>query len=304
MIITRVAPVVVAGTLLAAVYTDAVAQDHPLIKAYDGSVLSRRDDVGHSTYKVVTSLDPKGKTDDEIIGTTTATGNLTQLFYENRAGRTQLEILTNYRQALRAAGFSILFECGGENCGPSWAGSRWGRVTGMKYTSSPLWYLSARRTVDESETYVAIAVMRLRHEIDILEVKAMETGLVTVTAEALKRGLATEGRVVLAGLFFDTDKAVLKPESKPALDVIGQFLKNESTLQVFIVGHTDTDGTLEHNMTLSLNRARAVVAALTAQYGIAATRLSAQGVGPLSPAKTNRSDAGKSGNRRVEMVAR
>ena len=109
---------------------------------------------------------------------------------------------------------------------------------------------------------------------------------------------------MLDGLFFDTDKAVLTPESKPALDVIGQFLEADPSLQVFIVGHTDIDGTLEHNMTLSLNRAKAVVATLTTRYGISAARLSAHGVGPLSPAKTNRSDAGKSANRRVEMVAR
>jgi outer membrane protein OmpA-like peptidoglycan-associated protein len=109
---------------------------------------------------------------------------------------------------------------------------------------------------------------------------------------------------VLDGLFFDTDKAVLTPESRPALDVIAQFLEDDPSLQVFIVGHTDTDGTLEHNMTLSLDRAKAVVAALTTHYGISVARLSAHGVGPLSPAKTNRSDAGKSANRRVEMVAR
>ncbi|MFN8625774.1 MAG: OmpA family protein [Candidatus Binatia bacterium] len=304
MTIARITAVVIAGTLLAASSAGAAPQDHPLIKPYEGSVMSRRDDLGHSTYKVVTSLDPKGTTDDEVIQSITASGNLSRLFYENPHDRSQLEILTNYKEALQAAGFSILFECGDKDCGPSWAGSRWGRVTGMKYTSSPLWYLSVKRVSDQSETYVAIAVMKPRHEIDILEVTAMEKGLVTVTAEALKRGLAAEGKVVLDGLFFDTDKAVLKPESKPALDVIGQFLEDDPSLRVFIVGHTDTDGTLEYNMMLSLNRAKAVVAALTTDYGIAVSRLSAHGVGPLSPAKTNRSDAGKSGNRRVEMVAR
>lgn len=303
MTIARMMLLVLAGALLTASPAGA-AQDHPLIKPYAGSVMSRRDDLGHSAYKVVTSLDPQGKTDDEVIQTLTVTGNLSRLFYENAPGRSQLEILANYKEALQAAGFSILFECGDKDCGPSWAGSRWGRVTGMKYTSSPLWYLSAKRVSDQSEIYVAIAVMKPRHEIDVLETKAMDRGLVTVTAEALTRGLAAEGRVVLDGLLFDTDKAVLTPESKPALDVIGKFLEADPSLQVFIVGHTDTDGTLEHNMTLSLNRAKAVVAALTTRYGISASRLSAHGVGPLSPAKTNRSDAGKSANRRVEMVAR
>jgi len=282
----------------------AAPKDHPLIKPYEGSVQSRREDIGHSVYKVVTSLDPNGKADDEVIRTTQATGTLTRLFYENPSGRSQLEIHANYKEALQAAGFRILFECGDKDCGPAYAGSRWGRVTGMKYTSSPLWFLSARRASDESETYVAIAIMKVRHEIDVLEARAMETGKVAVTAEALRKGIAAEGKVVLDGLFFDTDKAVLQPESKPTLDAIGQFLKDDAALQVFIVGHTDTDGTLEHNMTLSLERAKAVVAALVADHGIAVARLSPHGVGPLSPARANRSDAGKSGNRRVEMVAR
>lgn len=203
-------------------------------------------------------------------------------------------VVKRITEALQAAGFSIQFECGDTDCGPSWAGSRWGRVTGMKYTSSPLWYLSAKRMSDESETYVAIAVMKPRHQIDILEVKAMQKWLVTVTAEALKRALAAEGRVVLDGLFFDTDKATLKPESKPALDVTGPSLQADPSLQVFIVGHTDTEGTLEHNMTLSLNRAKAVVAALTTHYGILATRLSSHGVGPLSPMMAS---AGRKGPR-------
>lgn len=304
MTTARIVAFAFAAALLAHSSASAAPQDHPLIKPYEGSVMSRRDDAGHRTYKVVTAVDPEGKTDDEVIRTLTATGTLTRLYYENPDHRSQLEIITNYKEALQAAGFSVLFECGGASCGPSWAVSRWGRVTEMKYTSSPLWYLSATRRSDESEAYVAIAVAKLRHQVDILEVNAMEKGLVTVTAEALKRGLTGEGKVVLDGLYFDTDKATLKPESTPALDVIGQFLQSDPSLQVYIVGHTDSDGTLEHNLRLSLNRAKAVATALIAQYGIPAGRLSAHGVGPLSPARANGSDAGKSANRRVEMVAR
>jgi outer membrane protein OmpA-like peptidoglycan-associated protein len=56
-------------------------------------------------------------------------------------------------------------------------------------------------------------------------------------------------------------------------------------------------------MDLSKRRADAVVAALTTKYGVASTRLAAQGCGPLSPVASNGSEDGRAKNRRVELVA-
>jgi OmpA-OmpF porin, OOP family len=282
----------------------AAAEDHPLIQRYPGSKLTSREDLGFREYAIVTAFNAKGKTDQEILPTTPVSGELTRLFYESPAERSPLEIFANYKEGLEKAGFQVLFECAEAACGPSWASSRWGRVNGMRYVSSPMWYLAARHRKDGGDTYVALSVVKLRHQIDVLQGKPMEQGLVTVTAEALKKGLAAEGRAVLDGIVFDHDKATIKPESKPALDVIASFLKSDPKLKVFIVGHTDTTGTLDYNLNLSRQRAEAVVQTLTKSYGIAADRLSAHGVGPLSPARTNRSEQGKSQNRRVEMVER
>jgi outer membrane protein OmpA-like peptidoglycan-associated protein len=70
-----------------------------------------------------------------------------------------------------------------------------------------------------------------------------------------------------------------------------------------VVGHTDNAGTLEANLALSRGRAAAVVKELTSsRHGIAASRLSAQGVGPLVPVASNRSEAGRAKNRRVDLV--
>lgn len=280
----------------------ATIEDHPLIQPYPGSTLVGREDEGFKPYKVVTSLNQQGKTDDEVIQSMAVSGDLTRLFYENPKDRSPLEIFTNYKEALEGAGFKILFQCADTACGPSWASSRWGRVNGMRYVSSPMWYLSAKRQKGDQEAYVALAVTKVRHEIDVLQRGQMERGLVTVTAEALNKGLAADGKAVLDGIVFDHDKATIKPESKPALDVIGKFLKDHPNLKVFIVGHTDSSGALDYNQKLSQQRAQAVVNALVKDYGIATGRLSAHGVGPLAPARTNRSEQGKSQNRRVEMV--
>jgi OmpA-OmpF porin, OOP family len=303
---SRRLPVLAVFSILAAGLPDLVAaagrdEDHPLIKRYPGSTLIGRDDPGFSEYKLVTGINANGKTDDEVLPSSKVGGTLTRLYYQNPQGRSSEEIFTNYKEALAGAGFQVLFQCAGTECVAGRAPSRFGRVNGMRHVQSPMWYVAARKG---DETYVAVSVIKFQHQIDVLQRKAMERGLVTVTAEALKQGFAAEGKAVLDGVVFDHDKATIKPESKPALDVIGKFLKDNANLKAFIVGHTDMAGALDYNMKLSQQRAQAVVDALVKDYGIAAARLSAHGVGPLSPAKTNRSDQGKSQNRRVEMVER
>ena len=86
-------------------------------------------------------------------------------------------------------------------------------------------YLAAKSSSGGQDIYVAILVAKRRHQIEVVEVTEMETGL--VTAKAIADGLMLDGRVVLDGVLFDTDKAVLKPESKPALDVIAGFPRRQ-----------------------------------------------------------------------------
>ncbi len=70
-----------------------------------------------------------------------------------------------------------------------------------------------------------------------------------------------------------------------------------------MVGHTANVGNLASNMTLSKQRAEAVVNALVNDHRIAAARLIANGVGPLAPVASNAAEEGRAKNRRVELVA-
>jgi outer membrane protein OmpA-like peptidoglycan-associated protein len=79
------------------------------------------------------------------------------------------------------------------------------------------------------------------------------------------------------------------------------MLEQNPKLKIFVVGHTDSDGSVESNMKLSSDRAAAVVKALT-ENGISATRLKSSGVGPYCPVESNHTDEGKAKNRRVELV--
>jgi outer membrane protein OmpA-like peptidoglycan-associated protein len=275
--------------------------DHPLVSSYPGSQAGRQNQEDFAEYQLVTGIDTDGwqPTGEKLEGRVTRTS------YYSPRDRSILEIFRNYEQALAGAGFEILWKCEAADCGPSWAGSAWSRYNGMTTTSGQdKRYLAARLDTGETVAYVAVMVNKNRHEIDVIEVQEMETGLVVVNADALASALAARGRVEVPGIFFDTDKAVVKEESKAALDEIAKLLGAQPDLKVFVVGHTDITGSLDHNMTLSRARAAAVVDALVADYGIARDRLDPHGVGPLAPNTSNSSDSGRAKNRRVELVAR
>jgi len=162
-----------------------------------------------------------------------------------------------------------------------------------------------RVTKDGKEIWVDLTALinGNRYDLVIVEQEAMVQEIVA-TAEAWKGDLASAGHVAIYGINFDTDKAVIKPESEPVLAEMAKLLKDNPGLNVFIVGHTDSTGSYEHNLKLSQERAAAVVSALVSPHGIAASRLTAVGVGPVAPVATNDSEDGRAMNRRVELVKR
>jgi outer membrane protein OmpA-like peptidoglycan-associated protein len=125
---------------------------------------------------------------------------------------------------------------------------------------------------------------------------------IVLSADAIKAGLAAEGKVSFYGIFFDTDKAVVNPESAPTLTAIAAFLKANPTTNVYIVGHTDNTGDFTRNSTLSKDRATAVVTELTTKYSVNKTQVTPQGVASLAPIAPNDTEEGKARNRRVEIV--
>lgn len=126
---------------------------------------------------------------------------------------------------------------------------------------------------------------------------------VVANAEAMTNSIRTTGRVALYGIYFDTDKADLKPTSDPALAEVVKMLKADPVLKLFVVGHTDTVGQFAHNVQLSQARAAAVVNALVSKHGIASARLIPFGCGPTVPVAVNTSEDSRAKNRRVELVA-
>ena len=106
--------------------------------------------------------------------------------------------------------------------------------------------------------------------------------------------------VILKNIFFDTDKFDLKEESRTELGKLISFLNSNKDLHIELSGHTDNQGSAEHNIVLSQNRAKAVNDYLTA-HGIAAERLSYKGYGMTKPIDTNDTEQGRANNRRTEF---
>lgn len=138
------------------------------------------------------------------------------------------------------------------------------------------------------------------YSVIVVETGAMKQDVVA-DAAALGASIAATGKAAVYGIYFDTDKSVVKPESNASLEEIVKLLKQDAGLTLYVVGHTDNVGTLEHNFKLSAERADAVVKALISR-GVVASRLKAAGVGPYCPVASNRGDDGKAMNRRVELV--
>ena len=117
----------------------------------------------------------------------------------------------------------------------------------------------------------------------------------------LTKTLSSTGRARVYGILFDTDSAVIRPESRPVLDEVLELLRGEPTWTLTIEGHTDATGADAHNQTLSQQRADSVRAYLVTG-GVEAARLRTAGFGESRPVADNASELGRAQNRRVELV--
>lgn len=111
----------------------------------------------------------------------------------------------------------------------------------------------------------------------------------------------TGDKIVLNNLYFDSDKAVVRGESKAALNELAKFMKDHPKLTLTLIGHTDNTNTADYNMKLSEDRVKAVKKELV-NRGVNPNRITTIGKGQSEPVADNTSESGKQKNRRVEMV--
>ncbi|NHA07530.1 OmpA family protein [Mucilaginibacter sp. HC2] len=104
-----------------------------------------------------------------------------------------------------------------------------------------------------------------------------------------------------SGILFDTDKSDVKPAAQANLQKLATSLQNNPNTNILIVGHTDSTGTAQHNMDLSIRRAEAVKSYIVSN-NVSSSRLTTSGKGKTEPIADNATPAGRAQNRRVEIV--
>ena len=262
-----------------------------------------------------------GASDELVFDKFTAVeGRVSSYFYIQPKDRTALEVFRNYQAALQQSGFTTLYACEMRACDQARIKEtfayevvqprKW--ADGIPPSSSierDVRFVSAKASRNGADVFVMVFVAEPRSDwqvpvavVLVVEPAALETGKVVIGTEKLQRGLADDGKIALYGLYFDTGKAEVKPESKPQLAEMAKLLQTNKALKVLIVGHTDNQGTVDANLALSQKRAEAVAAALVTDHKIDAARLRARGVANFSPVTSNGSEAGRAKNRRVELV--
>lgn len=125
---------------------------------------------------------------------------------------------------------------------------------------------------------------------------------ITTASPDTRSKLLTEGKLVTYGIYFDSGKDIVKPESYGTIKEIASVIKENSELRVKIVGHTDSDGDDAMNLDLSRRRANNVKQYLVNEFQIDSNRIETDGKGEIEPIVTNSSSENKAKNRRVELI--
>jgi len=249
-------------------------KDHPMFTRMDNFYIAR---CKEEKFDQIDFRDEKGKK-------IKVEGRVYKTDYNTKKGFTPpsgLQVIRNYENAIKKIGGVKVYQ---EDQYEIWLKLDKGGKTFWVYIDS--WHGGGK-----GETY----------GLTIVEKEGMAQEIVA-DAKSLMSDIQAKGSASVYGIYFDFDRADIKPTSEPAIKEIAKLLQDNKGLKLYVVGHTDNVGNIEYNMKLSKARADAVAKELTTKYKVSAQRLKAYGVGSLAPVASNKTDDGRAKNRRVELV--
>ena len=266
------------GTLALAQEDAKDCKDHPLFSKMPNYYIN---DCKKSDFDAFEFFDPdsQGKKKVKVEGKKYwIQYNIKSAFWDKPSS--PLQIIRNHENAVKKIGgktYANLFHGGGDL------------------------YMQYIKDRSEIWAHVYVSGMGRGYMITLIEKGEMAQEVVA-DAKSMAADISTSGKVAIYGIYFDFNKADVKPESESTLKEITKLMQQDAKLKLYVVGHTDNVGGLDYNMKLSQQRAEAVVKELVSKYKVDGTRLKALGVGPAAPVTSNKTEEGRAKNRRVELV--
>ncbi|KHA53817.1 OmpA family protein [Sulfitobacter geojensis] len=235
-------------------------------------------------------------------------------------GLTPFQVMRPLRAQLIAAGYEIALDCRDVVCGGF--DFRFATETlpgpNMYVNIRAFQFVTGLRMVDgdlreavtllasTSATSAYVQIIRAgtaeKETLSVTTDAALPVGAGAVEIGDVSAALLGKGHSVLGDLDFETGSSSLGKGPFESLAALATFLQDRPDLRVALVGHTDTVGGLDANITVSRARARSVRQRLIERHGVDGARMDAEGMGYLAPVASNLEDAGREQNRRVEVV--
>ncbi|WP_341233154.1 OmpA family protein [uncultured Sulfitobacter sp.] len=261
---------------------------------------------------------PIGPFADGALNTVTVEGNVARSAWRLEAlGLTPLQVLRPLRSQLTEAGYDIVLDCGAVACGgfdfrfatETMPGpNMYVNIRSYQFVtavqgplSAPTSIVTVLASTAASSAYVQIIQADAVKAAQVPN-EGIQVPVATADGNTLADALLGQGHAVLGGLDFTSGTATLGDAGAGALERLAAFLKDQPTVRIALVGHTDSVGSLQPNIALSRSRAAAVRDRLIERYDIPPAQIEAEGMGYLAPVASNLTAQGREDNRRVEAV--
>ena len=290
--------------LLCSVSTAAFA-DYLLIHPYAGSKTTERREVGTLSLPQGPIAAGKPSKAEELRG------QIVVRTLRNPKGASVDDVHAWYEGQLKAVGLQKLWSCKGLECGagkgpkPLFGAAAIGagdRLVTARLPRRELGDVYFAIYVRPETTVLATATTTATPEGQALAAKEAAAAASKVTSAAIGEALERDGHASLPDVLYQPGEVALRPEAAGAVVELAKLLKEQPDLRLHVVGHTDDVGDLKANQSVSKRRAQWLVKQLK-KAGVDAERLRSEGVGPLAPVASNRTEEGRGKNRRVELVS-
>ena len=259
---------------------------------------------------------PVGPWSTEGVETVSLEGRIDRQSWRVESGSiTTLQVLDPLRDQLQQMGFQTVFECDADMCGG------FDFRFAIEVIPTPDMYVDIRDyrflAARKDNQAVSLLVSRSRTAgfIQFILVSPPEQNALRVITEGepapivqprqsqeFSTQLIEQGHETLEDLNFETGSANLSNQEYQSLLDLAEFMLENPSAVVALVGHTDATGDLDINIRVSKQRAEAVRTRLVEEFGVPQERLQAEGMGYLAPRATNLTAEGREQNRRVEVV--